>query len=394
MNRKQFIILVALVAVIGGAGWIVHQRSNQSWQSADAAIGQKLLPGLAVNDIAQIIIQSGTNTLNLAKTDNLWRVAERGNYPADFSKISDLLLKLAGLKIIQTEEVGPSQLGRFDLLPPGTETNSATLVEFKDQSGKTLNTLLLGKNHMSRPPASSQMAGMGDEGWPDGRYVMAGTGAKTVDVISDPLEDVQPQPEQWLDKEFLSIENPRSIAVQFPEATNSWKLTRASETNDWQLADAKPGEKLDSSKISSVTSPFCSASFNDVAPLDAKMENAASNIVLTAETFDGFNYVAKIGPKKDDNYPASFSISASLPAERTAAKDEKPDEKAKLDKAFKEQHDKLAAKLAKEQQYEKWIYYLPSYSVEELLKTRNQLLEETNSETAPTNSETADQPAK
>jgi hypothetical protein len=378
MNRKQFIILLVLVAVIGGAGLIIHQRSNQSWQGADATIGQKLLPNLAVNDIAQITIQSGTNTLNLAKRDALWRVAERGNYPANFSQISDLLLKLADLKIVQTEEVGPSQLGRFELLPPGAETNSATLVEFKDDSGKTLNTPLLGKNHMSQPAANSQPDGMGDEGWPDGRYVMVGTGSKTVDVISDPLDSVQPQPAKWLNKEFLSIVNPRMIEVQFPEATNSWKLTRASETNDWQLADAKPDEKLDSTKISSVTSPFSSASFNDVAPLDAKTTAATSNIVMTVDTFDGFDYVAKIGPKQDDNYPVSFSITANLAAERVAAKDEKPDEKAKLDQAFKEQHDHLAAKLAKEQQYEKWVYYLPSYSVDELLKTRGQLLVETN----------------
>ncbi|HUZ08289.1 MAG TPA: hypothetical protein VMV89_12490, partial [Candidatus Paceibacterota bacterium] len=165
-------------------------------------------------------------------------------------------------------------------------------------------------------------------------------------------------------------------------------------TNDWQLANAKPDEKLDSTKISSVTSPFSSVSFSDVAPLDAKTANAASNIVLTAETFDGFTYVAKIRPEQDDNYPVSFSISASLPAERTAAKDEKPDEKTKLDQAFKEQHDKLVAKLAKEQKYEKWIYYLPSYSLDELLKTRGQLLVETNSETSSTNSETVSQPAE
>ena len=89
-------------------------------------------------------------TLNLARRDNLWRVRERGDYPANFSQISGLLLKLADLKIVQTEEVGPSQLGRFELLPPGAQTNSGTLVEFKDQSGKTLNTLLLGKTHMAK----------------------------------------------------------------------------------------------------------------------------------------------------------------------------------------------------------------------------------------------------
>ena len=381
MNRKQFIILLVLVAVIGGAGLIIHQRNNQSWQSADASIGQKLLPNLDVNDIAQIHIRSGTNTLNLAKQDNLWRVGERGGYPADFSKISDLLLKLAGLKVVQNEEIGPSQLGRLELLPPGSGTNSATLVEFKDRSGKTLNTLLLGKPHLQKPPANSQFGGMGDEGWPDGRYVMVGTGTKTVDVISDPLETVQPQPDQWLNKEFLSIENPRMVEVQFPVATNSWKLTRASVTNDWQLADAKPDEKLDTTKISTVTNPLSSAGFSDVEPLKS-ISPATSDTVLTVETFDGFTYVANIGAKKDDNYSVTFKVAANLPAKRVAAKTEKPEEKIKLDQAFKAEHAKLAAKLAKEQQYEKWVYLLPAYSVDEVLKTRGQLLAEPKKETA------------
>ena len=291
MNRKQFIILLVFVAVIGAAGLIVHQRGNQSWHSAGTAIGQKLLPNLDINDVAEITIQSGTNTLDLAKRNKLWRVRERDNYPANFSQISDLLVKLADLKIVQTEDVGPSQLGRFGLLPPGAETNSATQIEFKDQSGKTLDTLLLGKNHMHQSAGNSQF-GMGSEGWPDGRYVMTGAGAKIVDVISDPLENVQPQPEQWLDKTFLTIEKPRMIAVQFQEATNSWKLTRASETNEWELANAKPGEKLDPSKISSVTSPFSSASFTDVAPL--KPGGATNSTVLKVDTFDGFFYEARI----------------------------------------------------------------------------------------------------
>ena len=77
---------------------------------------------------------------------------------------------------------------------------------------------------MKKPAANAQPGGMGDEGWPDGRYVMAGAGAKTVALISDPLDNVQPKPEQWLNKDFLSVEKPRTIAVKFPEATNSWKL--------------------------------------------------------------------------------------------------------------------------------------------------------------------------
>src|ERR1035438_253894 len=105
MNRKQFIILLALVAVVGAAGLLIRQRDSNSWQGGSVAIGQKLLPNLAVNDVAQITIMSGTNELNLARRDNLWRVHERGDYPANFSQISELLLKFADLKIAQTEDI-------------------------------------------------------------------------------------------------------------------------------------------------------------------------------------------------------------------------------------------------------------------------------------------------
>jgi hypothetical protein len=375
MNRKQFIILLVLVVVVGAAGWLIRQRNQSSWQSSGATLGQKLLPGLDINAVAQITIKSGTNELSLAKRDDLWRVPERANYPANFSQISGLLTKLADLKIVQTEEVGPSQLGRFELLPPGSAPNTGTLLEFKDQAGKVLGSLLLGKKHMAKPAKNPQFPGMGDEGWPDGRYVAVGADAKTVAVISDPLDSVQTQPEEWLNKDFISIEKPRSIAVDFPVATNSWKLTRASEAGDWQLAGAKTGEKLDSSKISSVTSPFSSQSFDDVA--SANTFNAASNTVLTVETFDGFDYVAKIAPKQNDRYPVVVSVTGNLPASRVAAKDEKPEDKAKLDKEFKDQQAKLGDKLAKEKAFANWVYLLPAYGVDEILKPRPDLLAET-----------------
>ena len=374
MNRKQFLILLVLVVVVGAAGLLVRQRSHNSWQSGDTAIGQKLLPGLAVNDIAQITVKSGTGELNLAKRDNLWRVHERGDYPANFSQISELLLKFADLKMAQSEDIGPSQLGRFELLPPGAAPNTGTQVELKDATGKALGLLLLGKKHMKRTAGNPQFAGMGDEGWPDGRYVLVGAGAKNVAVVSDALDSVQTKPEAWLNKDFISVEKPRSIAVQFSEATNSWKLTRASETNDWQLADAKAEEKLDASKLSSITGAFGSASFNDVSvPVAGSLTNSTA---LTIETFDGFTYAGKIGAKQGESYPVQFAITGQLPTERGAAKAEKPEDKAKLDKEFKERQAKLGEKLAREKALGEWVFQLPTYSVDELLKLQSQLLVE------------------
>jgi Flp pilus assembly protein CpaB len=112
MNRKQFIILLVLVVLIGTAGWIIRKHNQESWQSSGQATG-KLLPNFPINDVAQVIIQSGTNNLHLVRRDNLWRVQERADYPANFSQVSDLLIKLGDLKISQSQDVGPLAIGPF-----------------------------------------------------------------------------------------------------------------------------------------------------------------------------------------------------------------------------------------------------------------------------------------
>lgn len=349
MNKKQFVILLVVVLLAGAAGWMVYQRGNRSWESASQNIGGKLLPHLPVNDIAQITIQSGTNELVLARQDDLWRVRERDNYPADFSKISGSVMKLADAKIVQNESVGPSELGRFNLLPPGSTPESGTRVELKDQNGKTVASLLLGKDHMSQPTSG--------ESWPDGRYVISGNDTQNVALISDTLDDLSPNPADWLDKSFFEIENPRSIAVTFPAATNSWKLTRRSLTNDWTLADAKPGEKLDPSSLDDVTSPFESPNFNDVSPGTTAPKDAD---IVTVKTLDGVAFTAKVWRAQNGDY--SMTISAA------AAGGPSKKEDSKL----------VAGKLAADKQFEGWTYDVPGYTVESLLKPRNQLLIQTN----------------
>jgi hypothetical protein len=382
MNRKQLLILVGLVVVLGIAGLALYQRNQTSWQGGGRqGAAAKLLGDLPVNDVASIVIKGGTNELDLVRKDDLWRVKQRNDYPANFSEISGFLLKAADLKAVQTEEIGPSQLGRYKLLPPGPGTNTAILVELRDQGGKVIKSLLLGKSHLHKTEAQASPMGEmgGDEGWPDGRYVMVGTAAKTVAVVSHPLSNVEAKPDSWLDKDFFKVEKIRSIAVAYPVATNSWKVTRDTETaSDWKLADAKPDEKLDSSKTSSFSYALSSPSFNDVLPADTKPEQTGLNkpTVVTIDTFDNFTYTIKVGQKTNDNLPMVVAVTAQIPKERTPGKDEKPQDKAKLDKEFKDKEKKFEDKLTQEQSYGKWTYLVSNWTVDSLLKERNQLMVE------------------
>jgi len=301
MNRKQLFVLLVLVVVLGVAGLVLRRQNQTAWQgSGRQGAAKKLLGELPVNDVAAIVIKGGTNQLDLVRKDNLWRVKQRNDYAANFAEISGFLLKAADLKAVQVEEIGPSQFARYKLLPPGQGTNTAVLVELRDQNGKEIKSLLLGKTHMRKAEGRpSPMGEMGEsEGWPDGRYVMVGTGAKTLAVVSDPLSNLEAKPEQWLNKDFFKVEKIRSIAVTYPVATNSWKVTRDTESgSDWKLAEAKPGEQLDSSKTSSFSSALSSPSFNDVLPADTKPAETGLDkpTVVTLTTFDDFTYTLKLG---------------------------------------------------------------------------------------------------
>ncbi len=388
MSRKQLILLLVVVAVLGVAWLVVHQRNASSWSGGGQAAGKKLLGDLPINDVASLVIKSGTNDMVLHRKNNVWTVAGRGDYPADFSLIKGFLIKATELKAAQTEEVGPSQLARYQLLPPGPATNTGTLVEFKDANGKTLNSLLIGKEHMRKSNRPSPMGEFGDAGYPDGRYVMVGTGAKTVDIISDPLSSAEVKPESWLNKDFFKVEKIRSIEVSFPVATNNWKVSRETENGmDWKLADAKPGEQLDSAKTSSFGYALSSPTFADVRPADTKDATGLDKPTgITLNTFDNFTYTLKVGAKTNDDCYLTVNVKADLPKERTPGKDEKAEDKAKLDKDFKDAQAKLQEKLAREQGYGKWIYLVSAWTVDPLLKERSQLMQE--KKTEPANAET------
>lgn len=378
MNRNQFVILLVLVLVLGGAGLYIYQKRTDTTTTGDPTLGKKLLGEFPVNDITRITIKEGPAELNLVKKDELWRVRERNDYPANYAQISEALLKLREMKVVQSEKVGPSQLPRLALVA-GEGSNTAVVVQFKGQNDKDIATLMLGKKHMrkSNRPAMPQFGDMEDQGWPDGRYVKVGANSDFVALVSDPLANLEPKADQWLNKDFFKVEKARSVAVTFPAATNSWKLSRDSETAEWKLADLKPGEQLDATKVASVSNPLGSPSFTDVATsASAESLGLDKPTVLTVDTFDGFAYAVKVGQKTNDNYPILVNVTAQLPKERTPGKDEKPEDKAKLDKEFKDQQKKLEEKLAQERTFEKWTYLVSSWTLDPLLKERAQFMAE------------------
>ena len=114
MNQKQITILLVLLVALGAAGLMIYKKGNAERRSGQPSLGKKLLENFPVNDVAQIAIKQGTNEVTLVKKNDLWRVKERGDYAANYNEISDFLIKAKDLKVLRSDTVGPSQLGRLE----------------------------------------------------------------------------------------------------------------------------------------------------------------------------------------------------------------------------------------------------------------------------------------
>jgi hypothetical protein len=375
MNRKQLILLLLALAVIGGAGLLLLKRNQNSWTESEQQIGQKLLKNYQFNDVAAIHIKGDTD-LTLERKDDGWHLRERGGYPANVSQIRELLIKMGDLKVIQSDPIGASQLARMHLAEPGKGADSAVLLEFKDAQGKTLQSLMVGKKHMREEQERHARMPFGEEGFPDGRYVMLGGDTKTVLTISDALNNVEPKPAEWLDKDFFKLEKPQTVSFVSTNATNSWKVSRATESAPWVLADLKAGEVFDSNKVSSLASSLNFPSFVDVAADQAPDKTGLDKpLTVTIETFDHFTYTLKIGHKTpENNYDFNVTVAADIPAARTPGKDEKAEDKTKLDKEFQEKTKTMQDKLKKESSLAKWTYQVNTWLVDPFIRDRAQLM--------------------
>ncbi len=382
MKGKQLVIVLILLVVVGGVALYLNNRNSATWSESASTSSGKILD-FPLNDVSQITIKEGSSELSLVKKDNAWRVKERTDYPADFAKVGGLLRKLWELRPVQDVKIGPSQLARLQLTEPGKGSENGILLDLKGDGDKRLAALLVGKKYMRDQDPAAAAAGS----FPVGRYVMALDGNNHAYLVSDLFDDAQGKPEGWISHDFIKIENPKSIALTGTTPTMNWKITRDTLTSatPWKLAEAKPGEELDTSKAAGVATIFNYGSFVDVLPPDAPGADTGLDkpAIVKIDTFDGFTYELRIGKLNGENYPVLVSVKADLPKERTAGADEKPEDKTKLDEEFKSKQKTLTEKLSKEQALPTRPFLIAKGPIDQVLKERSALMAEKKSSPAP-----------
>jgi hypothetical protein len=126
--------------------------------------------------------------------------------------------------------------------------------------------------------------------------------------------------------------------------------------------------------------------FTDVRPLSVSPDETGLKdpFRITVKTFDGFTYDLLVGKEGPDKARfLQLSVSAELPSARTPAPDESADDKKKKDEEFDKKNAGLKERLAAEKRFEKWVYLVPDWKLEQILKRRDEIVSKASPSPSP-----------
>jgi len=371
--KTQQIVSLGIGLLVAGLLAIVFTsaRDRNVSQVGESTSRNRVMPGFPVNQITSVTIKDAKGSLTLEKKGDSWSVAERAGYPASFQKLGEFLRTVYDLAVVQKIEVGPSKFGRVGLLDPADkaagEGQSATIVAFKNDKGAEAGSLWVGKEYKKE-----ERSQFGTFDSTAGRYVRVGD-SQEVFLVAEELRDATIEPKEWINKDFFKVSKVKTISRTVSDAAKSWTLTRESDTADFTLVDAKPDEVIDSAKVSAMKSAFSSPSFEDV--LTGDKASKPSDVTIQVETFDGFRYETKFGPKNDlGEYDMTVAVTAEFPSARKAPEGEKEEDKKKADEEFAKNLQELKKQLAAESKLAGHVYHVRGFVVDSINKDRADLM--------------------
>jgi len=360
MKLKTFAMLLITCCILLAVVLLVSRPQKTADQSA--VMGARLLDRLAVGEIAALTVTSPEATTGLKQTDAGWIVANRFDYPTDFSKVVELVQKLSDAKIGRTFPASPEIQARLSLYPPEQpeppSAQKGTRIVLADANGKTLADLIIGK-----PREESSAAG-------SGAYYVLLPPENQVYLIDQNFQFLEKNPAGWLNKKPIDL-NPKRIqkvvCVDTRRNRPVYTLARPAEDREPVLSDLPKGKITAKFKADQVFEALTSLTVEDVADHGRKDTAAHSGGAprFDYHLYDGTVYHVFTGAAlKDDPEKHYFRVEVGYqpPPEAEPAQKES---QAKL----AEEAERLNRKLSP------WTYVVSKWVYDSFLTDPDNLME-------------------
>lgn len=265
------------------------------WPRPTQATSAPLFPDLKTADVARLTISDKDGkSITLAQQAGNWLLPNAGDFPAQTSKVTALLDKVAGLKTNRLITQTPASHARLQV----ADNNFVRRLDLETTQGAKY-TLYLG----SAPRAGAthfRLAGQ------DNVYQVGNLSST----------DAAIEPVGYIDATYLSFADADVTTLTVANAKGKLEFSKTAE-GAWTLAELKPDQPLDAGQVQMLLNRI--ASVNLTRPLGITADPAwgldKPGAVVTAITKsaqgEGKTYVLQIGAKDEttNNYYVKASTS-------------------------------------------------------------------------------------
>lgn len=343
MRLDKFANIFLLTIIIGGGA--VYLFNQQEQQIADQDAGHVYLTSLAnrINDVSQLIITESNQTTHLQLKNDTWGVTEKDGYPADFSKVKQLILTLSDMKTVESKTSKPENYGRLGVQAVGEQgEEDSKEIKLLDKAGNVIESVIIGKKRLSKTPGSGASI-----------YVRKSNDTESWLVTGN---IALPQSHKdWLNRAVININSSRVQAVKVHHTDNTvLSISKKDKTDKHFSVDDLPAQvQLKSESITdSIASSLQNVTLDDV---NARGKfKIADNVIAKVEfkTFDDLVIMAKLA-KKDDKQYIWFDTKTGSDDENIKAESQKLNEVFAL-----------------------WVYQIPEFKAKEIVKKIDDMIKQ------------------
>jgi hypothetical protein len=329
MQSRSLISLALATAVLVAIAIVVLASGDRG--VSRAAPGQPAFPALAakLGDVASVTVSREGTMMTLIRDGDSWLVAEKGNYPANAAKISQIVRAMADLTLVEPKTQNPDLYPRLEVEDPGN--GKSALVAVKDKSGGDLAQAIVGKRRYDRLGAGN-----------DGVYLRKPGEAQS--WLARGTLDPSGDPPSWLDRQIIDVSEKKiaKVTLTQPDASKL-VISRAAPDASFAVEDAPADTKFKSeSTISGPAGALETLDLDDVKPAGELPVPDKDVVTASFTTFDGLTVDLRVMERDKSNWVAISATGAGA-AEADAKKIE----------------DKVS----------RWTYAIPAYKAN-LLKTK------------------------
>ena len=388
MKSNRNTILAIAVAVLGVGAYFATRESNAPRSVSGVKPGDDLLPGLDLEKAAALRITTTNQTVEIRKDGDGWTAASLFGFPANGQSVNEQLISLSTLRVGQVMPGGEKTPGDFGL------DAAARKVEVLDAAGKVLGALSIGKPRM-RAGASDNPYG----GIPEGNFVRAGDGPA---VLVDPdLGALSTDAMRWINANLFSVPSTEITRIAV-STTNESSIVTLAGNGKYAMDGLAADEEVNTGRAGRLERGLQYINVSGV--IDAKTPAEKTGLdkasLYVVETKEGLRYTVSIGGNAENGRYATFAFAyeappgpteedarkalAEVPAAaatnqvQSIATNDATQVAAKLDELKKIHADKIKAtndKLATLKKNEGWIFIVPTYTAEDMIPPRAELVQ-------------------